>query len=413
MRLGHYFYFFFCAAAIVYVPGIAQAYDTAAVADVKSRFYHKAEGSRMGTFLLKPSLGLMQSYDDNIFRSARNEEGDFITTLRPELRLHSDWSLHQVETGASARLSRFWDNQSENSNDFAFYVSGRYDIDYGTAFTALLRHEKLHEDRSALDDPDGDAPLAFHMNTAALGFYRDLSVLKLYLDARMMDSTYEDSERNGLRLDNGNRNRQQSLLRARLAYSFTDNAQVFGQITHDRRRYDRPSTSFRDASGYDFRLGLKVNLTGKLEGEVFAGTLRQKYKGDFGTISAPSFGGSLLWNLTELTSVRAEVERRILETTLADSSGIVRTNYVLGLQHALTRDVLLDAMLGLDDDAYEGSAGSAGRDNYTLRAGFGVNYQFGNGFTTRLGYDRTQRKFDSGAQGYENNKLMASVVYAY
>ena len=401
-------------AALLAFAAPSYAYDDAAITDIKTNMGAAPQGGRLGAFLLKPSLGLLQNHDDNIFRISGDKRSDWVTSVKPEVKLQSDWNLHQVEAGASAQFNRYRKNSSENHDDFAFYLSGRYDVDYQTYFTGLWRQERLHEDRSSLDDVDGDAPLEYDVQTGRVGFTRALGILKLYMDGTLKSYTYDDSRRGSTIIDNSDRDRDQYSFKTRLSYSVSDNAQAFGQVTYNRRRYENSSTSFRNSNGMDYRAGVTANLTGKAEGELYVGYLTQDYDDGFSDISAPSFGGSLLWNLNDLTSLKASAERSVQETSLAGSSGVVRTSVDLTLQHAITEDILAEATIGLDDDTYKGGSDSANRDNTTYEGGLSLSYNFGRGFVSTLKYDYTKRNFErENNNGFENNRITAGLTYAY
>ncbi|MBK9584307.1 MAG: outer membrane beta-barrel protein [Alphaproteobacteria bacterium] len=107
------------------VPPVARAYNKNLVSNVKYRTspHHTPEGGRLGTFIVRPSFALMQTYDDNIFREP-DADHDAITVARPEVRINSDWGLHGIEAGAQGSLGRYADFSSENYDDFAFLCVG-------------------------------------------------------------------------------------------------------------------------------------------------------------------------------------------------------------------------------------------------------------------------------------------------
>src|SRR2546430_17302073 len=63
-------------------------------------------GMRAGSFLIYPRLGLQEVYNDNIFAAESNEQGDFITLVRPQLDVRSDWTNHAVDLHAGATIGR-------------------------------------------------------------------------------------------------------------------------------------------------------------------------------------------------------------------------------------------------------------------------------------------------------------------
>ena len=59
-------------------------------------------GMRAGSFLIYPRLGLQETYNDNIFAVESDEQDDFITLVRPQLDVRSDWTNHAVDLRAGA-----------------------------------------------------------------------------------------------------------------------------------------------------------------------------------------------------------------------------------------------------------------------------------------------------------------------
>lgn len=372
------------------------------------------KGGKFKALIVKPALEIEELYDDNIFRDETGEQGDFITSFKPEVKVSTDWNLHQIETGASADVGRYWDHEAENFDDYAVYLSGRYDVDYGTYVTASARFDHKHEDRGALDDVSGDSPIEYDVATANLGFTRDLSVLKLYMKGTWRALRYQETQRNGTTIDNSERDRDQSIYEAKLAYEMSDRTLAYAQVRYDRKRYELDSESFRNSDGFDYRLGMGMDISGKVHGDIYAGYLKTSYDDVFDDIGAANYGGALLWNLSEITSVRVSAERSVVETTLDGSSGIVRTKAGLGLEHAFRQNIIADMRFSITDDAYEGNAAqSSTRDNRTYDAGFGLDYMLSDQWKMRFDYNLIRRDFDTASGDYNNNKIMLALKYSY
>src|SRR6185437_9660395 len=70
-------------------------------------------GVRVGSFIAKPTIGVNETYDSNIYATP-SATSDFYTSLTPGISLQSDWGRHALAFNASAD------------------VSGRYDISTGS-----------------------------------------------------------------------------------------------------------------------------------------------------------------------------------------------------------------------------------------------------------------------------------------
>ena len=66
-----------------------------------------AKGIPAGGFRVFPSLTVRQAYDDNVFATDVDEEGDVITLISPEIDVRSEWSRHSLVFNAFADIERF------------------------------------------------------------------------------------------------------------------------------------------------------------------------------------------------------------------------------------------------------------------------------------------------------------------
>lgn len=401
------------SGAASFMPVVTMAYNKKLVTNVKNRVSkdYQPQGGRLGVFVVRPSVLVLETYDDNIFRDP-DKDGDFITSVRPEVKVNSDWALHGVEAGAKGDFARYADFDSENYNDYSFYVSGRYDLDYETYVKVMAQYEKRHQERDALEDPGGDEPMDYHVKTVFIGFARELNLLRLNASATHRAYTHEDTDVAGATIDNGERDRKQQEFDIRLGYGLSDNYEVFGAVGYDRRRFDRADTPYRDSQSFNVRGGLAVNFTGKLRGDVYAGYARQSFNKGFDSEGLLNYGGSLLWNPTELTSVEARVGRELVETFQASAATIVQTTAEASVSHAVRENIIADVSAGLVDRDYRGEAG-ASNDNRDYKAGASVVYRVNQNVSAGLKYDYLDRNFDQSARDYDNNRVMLSLRYDY
>ncbi len=405
---------FFCTLALY--GTVAFAFDERAVVSVKeqSNEYYTAQGGRIGSLIVKPSIDIAYEYDDNIFREAENQKNDKKLIVQPDVTVETDWNMHQIRAGASAEFGRFKEFGSEDYDDHSYFVSGRLDMDYNTFATLDVRSQFRHEDRGSLDDVDGDAPIEFQVDSTSAGFTRALGVMKLYLNGIFRTYSYDDTSRAGLVVSNADRDREHRIYRGRIAYSLSDDYAVFIQAQHDTRNYDQSGTAFRDSDGQEYRGGVSVNISGKLQGDIYLGRLTQSYESDFDDISEVVYGGHLLWNLNGITSLRGMWENQVVETSLVGASGVLRTTARVELEHAFRDYFMFDGYTGFQDDQYEGNASSSASDNVTYTSGAGLDYKLSDKLGVRFDYDYLKRNFEEAGSGdYDNHKVRFSVKYDY
>ncbi|MCL4677424.1 MAG: outer membrane beta-barrel protein [Alphaproteobacteria bacterium] len=389
------------------------AYNKDLVRNVKTRPspHYRPEGGRMGVFVVRPSILVLETYDDNIYRDP-DKDSDFITAVRPEVRVSSDWSLHGIEGGIQGELGRYAEFDSENYNDYSFYLSGRYDLAHETSLNLKGEYQKRHQERDTLEDPGGDEPMEYSVKNVFIGFTRELSLLRVNASALHSHYIHDDSTVSGTVIDNSIRDRTQQELDLRVAYGLTDNYEIYTAAGYDRRRYDQNGVAFRDSDTTNIRGGLAVNFTGKLRGDVYAGYVWQDFEQNFDDVDLFNYGGAVLWNPSQLTSVEAKVGRALVETVQAGASTIVRTTADASIAHAIRENVLGEIFAGYVHNGYEG-AGASDDDNRIYKAGLSVVYKPTRNVSAGLRYDYMNRNFDDSARDYDNNKVMLSLRYEY
>lgn len=386
------------------------------VVSVKERGspHFSPKGGKFKTLKVMPSVEQGFEYDDNIYRDADDSESDIVSLTRPAVDISTDWALHELKAGASAEVARYKKNSDENYEDYLLYISGIYDISYGMRATAQVKHDVRHEDRGSLEDANGDEPTKFAVDTAELGFARDLSVVKLYLRSVWRGYDYDDGDLSGVTIDNSNRDRIQSLYEAKLGYELSDKSMLYILGQYDRREYDNASQSARNSDGVGARIGLSSDITGKARVDVYGGYMKTSYESVYDGINAVDFGGKFLWNVTDISSVKASVERSVQETALVGSAGIVETVANVGVEHAFKENVVADLKAEVRDNQYEGDDALAeSRDNVRYTNAAGVDYLLNDQWKVRTSYTHEYRDFSDENEDYSDNKLMLSLRFSY
>ena len=85
-------------------------------------------GVRAGSFLIFPKVELGTAYDDNVFATENNEEGDFLFQVLPTVTVQSDFSRHLLRFSAGRGYRPLCGQTSENYIDYFFTGGGRFDV---------------------------------------------------------------------------------------------------------------------------------------------------------------------------------------------------------------------------------------------------------------------------------------------
>jgi len=311
-------------------------------------------GVRLGSFFLYPSLAVDASYTDNVFAEAEDKSSDGFFTIEPRLRLQSNWGRHALKLSSYSSTRRFVDNGGENATDSGIAGSGEYDIARNFKLTADGSFERLFENRASIDtNTQTQNPIKYTDSTVRTGAEFTVNRLTAALDFGWQKLNYSDGVAGGLIVDQDFRDRRILTGAARLDYELSPGYQLLLRASYDDRNYvlDTDSPQFnpatdldRDSHGYEIEGGFEFALTRLLYGNVRVGYLTQNYQsGAIDTVNGITFGADLLWNVTSLTSARLTVDRRVVDTATTVSAGRLVTQYGLGVDHELLRNLIISA----------------------------------------------------------------------
>ncbi|TKW61357.1 MAG: hypothetical protein DI628_01650 [Blastochloris viridis] len=374
---------------------------------------HAPMGIRAGSFLVIPKVELVETYNDNIYASSNNEESDFVTSVKPEVSVRSNWSRHALNAKAGAEVRKFADNSEEDETNYNVAMDGRVDVLRDTSIGGGVSYARDHEDRgnpNTIGSPD--EPIEYTTKIARIGAYRGLGRANARFDSEVKQLEYDNGQTAaGVPLNNSARDRNEYTQTLRLGYQIDSRFEAFVKGAIDSRVYDDKSIA-RSSHGQTYTAGTTFDISGKTRGEVYAGIASRNYTNAAREdIDEPVWGGKVTWNATDLTSVIASVDRTIEETTLAGASGFVNTDYRVGVEHALTRDILLKGNVGYLQADYQGNG--ANRDDETYTAGAGIDYYLSRCFKAGLGYQYTNRQSNVAGGDYGRNTVMLRLGATY
>jgi len=318
----------------------------------------EADGVPVGAMTLYPQAGVEAVYIDNVFATQNGERDDVAMLLTPEARLRSITSRYRAEIGASAEVARYSKYDSENYEDLRFWTTA--DTAFGiNEVSADLRLSELHEPRTSPDAVAGSKLTEFSDRSVALDYTYRPGRLFASADGRLRRLNFSDTDApGGGKIDNHDRDRDITELGGRLGYSLSPDLAVYGELRGDGIEYDQRTDDNgyqRSSDGVQLRAGTLVEITDLISGEFYLGYEKRDYDdARFSDIDAFVFGGDVMWNLTQLTTITAEAHRRVDPTTIVGASGVLITILGAGIDHELRRNLILNANLSFIHDDFEG-----------------------------------------------------------
>ncbi len=363
----------------------------------------------MGSFQLFTAFNEAVYYDSNIYASQHNPAGDAVNKINPGVSVVSNWGRHALAFTGFADINNYIFNPSEDFVGGAAQIDGRFDIAPRTWLAANLSYQRNTEPRSSPSSPTSAAePVQYNLVGASFEVYRGVGKLKAkgnydfsfydYNDVKLMSGAIATQKQRS-RVGNG--------LRGEVQYAVSENVKPFVRVGFDMRRYT--DNALRHSDGFDVAVGSYFDMGGIVTADIYTGlTGRDYYNFSDGMIAAANFGGHLLWNVTELTSLQFEAGRTIEETTWggvsvpAASSAYIATGGSVTVTHELRRDMLVEANASYTNDAYKKSNRSD--DNYTL--GLGTRYFINRNFYSDVTYDFMKRISNVNDNGYNRHVFL-------
>ena len=358
-------------------------------------------GLRQGSFVIMPQIAYSLSYLDNVFATENNTESSFVSKLVPRISANSDWNNHALNISADAEISRNHDFSSENYEDWSLALDGAVEISRDTSFASGIGFGREHIERSAADDSGGIEPTAFDRSSLFARYAHSLNRLSTAIDLNLVRQEYDDVDAIQLgvpvRLDNSDRDRTEIRLRWRNGYRYLENEQVFFSLEVIDRDYDEPRNfSGRDQSstGLEFLVGASFDYHGILLGEFAIGYRSQDYEDPLQDIETPLVEASLLWNLTDLSTLGLVLDQQVWESVDLVFSGYTTTSITASLEHELRRNLLLGLSLRYARDEYTG-IDTATRDDDIYSLAAAATYKVNRNLYLRTRYVYGERKSDT------------------
>ena len=364
-------------------------------------------GVRAGGFIIFPNASITESFDDNIFSGDTSTVDDFITNIVPEIVVKSDWQSHEIKMFGSADIAFHADRSNENYEDFNLGAEARLNVLRDVQVSAGLVYADLHESRGSPDDVDGNEPTGLERSNATLGFAARTNRLSLSVGGELTRFDYDDAtSAAGAVIDNDDRDRDRYDLVVRGGYEIAPEYEGFVRVGLSTTDYNDAVDSDgvnRDSDGVEIVAGARIDVTGVVFGDVFAGYLTRDYDDSvLATIDGVTAGVDMTWNVTKLTTLGFGVARTIAETTQTGASGYFQSNFDASVDHELLRNLILGARASLSYQDYEG----IDRDDEVANFAVSGKYLLSRNFYISLGYDYSQRESDAAGADYDKNVVM-------
>lgn len=283
-----------------------------------------AAGVRIGTFILKPTLG--QSFNHEINKNNGEDDRSYLETgLKGTLT--SDWSRHQLTVTGEGIWQKnvSGDAETEPVAD----VDAELRLDFSNDTIGRLR-AGYHFEREDSSDPNAieaaTTQSGINQYTLGAGIEHDFGLLRG--SARVDYDRYEygDAEfASGTTISMEDRNRNVGTVTGRIGYEISPAIIPFLEAAAGKAAYDEREDRFGYARSYDTyagRAGVQVDLGEKMNGEIALGY--ETYRFDdprLNDVDGFTVDGTLNWSPMRGTTIAYGVSTGIDPSTTPGESG--------------------------------------------------------------------------------------------
>lgn len=359
-----------------------------------------------GPVKFNAGVTVTEVFSDNIFVTRNNKQEDFYTVVSPDISAAVDVGAHDLNFRAGADLGYYNRFSSENYDDYYLGADGRLRLGATTSLFGGATYSWEHESRESPDAVNGSEPTQYRYGDYFAGIVHRSDNIIGRLGGTIETYDFDDTPTGGAAINNDDRDRAEYEIGTRIGYRFTSAYEAFGQAYWDARRYDDAVDDFgfrRDSDGYRLAVGIRGNAGPSLQGELYVGLLHQDYDDPaFGSVTEPDVGANLTWRAAPATTVRYFLDRSIEETTLAGSSGYVRSAMGASVSHELRPDLSASAHLQYSRNEYQ----DVGRTDHLIDSGLGLKYFFAPNLFVGAEYALLQRLSDFSGAEFTENRLM-------
>lgn len=339
---------------------------------------YKAKGIEMGAFLFLPKLEVDETYNSNVYSQRHDPKHDYITTVRPEMKLRSRFIEHEINLGMVAEQYLYKTWQDDNRTDLQFDVDGRFDFTSETQANHFSQLNFKHEDRGSPDATNGVEPTKTFSSINRTGLQHKAGRVTLLSEAMYDRREYGNSiTSNGTVTDNSDRDRWEYGLRQRGGYELFPGYSALIEVSGNTHRFDKSSdrNGFnRNSKGYRAETGVGVDISKLVRGDFLVGYMQQDYEDR--SLKDPkglSWRASFNYTPTKLTSIIPGIERSLTDTTTSSASALLTDNFTLTVRHELARNIVLT---GYGAAARNDLQGINGQDFWTYESRFRGTYAF-------------------------------------
>jgi hypothetical protein len=365
---------------------------------------YDAVGLKVGAFTWYPSVEVSEMHDDNVYATKTGTVSDWVSTVRPGVRVKSNWSVHAFE--AYGMVEGVWYNElsSDDRTNAGAGFNGVIDITRDSRIRYFGSWLRGHEDRSVSSLFASSAvvgllnkPVEYDALTGGVALDQRFNHVTVSVSGNYGRNTYQDSFAGSTRVDQSYRDQDTFGGRLRIGHDIGPSGQAYVEGGYERRDY-----KFGSFNSDSYRLvgGLAGNVTALIHGDVYVGYQQRDYdQRVISTVNDWTYGGALSWYASPLVTVALFGERSINETTFGAVGSFIQSRVGTRVDFEALRNVILTGRLGYEWDDYN----QTNRADKVLSVGFTSTFLINRNLSLALDYQFTDRTSSFNSLDYSRN----------
>ncbi|WP_438751856.1 outer membrane beta-barrel protein [Pararhizobium sp. O133] len=354
-----------------------------------------APGIRLGSFILKPTLGQTFNFEKTKTGSDTESRSYLETGLKGTLT--SDWSRHELAITGGGTWQRNVSGSGETEPTADFEATLRLDISNDTTGTLKAGYRFEREDA---DDPNAVANATSQSNvnqyTLGAGIEHDFGILRGSAKVDFDRYTYGDVDLdNGMSLSREDRDRNEGALTLRVGYELSPALMPFLEASAGRSIYDLRQDTLgfeRSYDNYGLRAGIEADLGEKLTGEIALGYETYRFDDSrLDELGGVTIDGLINWSPQRGTNITYGISTGLEPSTTPGESGAMTYTLSSNGTHELRSNLLARWSNSLTFRNYP--SGGPSEDEKVWMTGAGLTWDVNRtlALTGDVSYERTTR----------------------
>jgi hypothetical protein len=369
-------------------------------------------------FEISPKISLDVEAIDNVFASDLLERDDVTISFRPSASVRDRRPDRELALDVGAALTNYLGNTVSDRVQVYGRGQGRFGI--GTRTRPFFGFEFRQDDTQSGSFPDLSLiaqPVQLTSISSNAGLEQEFGSVTATAEARYLRTQYRGEVlASAAPFVRAFDNFEILTGRARVAYSVNPARRIYveGQINNRSYAVNPGGVTFADRSstGFSMAVGYAWEITEILRFDGNVGYLLQDFNSSaIDLVSSVSLKADLYYSPSLLTRFRLGAARSIDDTVSPFSNGLLRSDFAVGVEHELRRNVILSAEGRYSSiESNDAAADLLAADGYEVQLSGSVRYLISPAWSARLrGSHLEQNSISNGSQ----SRLLLNLGYSF